>query len=537
MVSLLNRQVATTGKAVQFQPSQASTAFANELSRSMTNISNEMKSKSDTLYINSFLTDARKSAREIYNKNSDSPEQLATELQKHREGLIANMPAALRPRLDTEYNTLTEKYLDRATTTRNKILTIEQRKSLEDNGNQIINDMQFAAKDLFNNEGLSPDEINTKNITSITQIASDFEALEKNIAQIGADGTPLKTPEQAIKSITKAKEFVFSEMANSWLDSQPDKLGAYDKWLNNEVVIDVPEGSVNIRNAMTPEVRQKVDKQLIQSIKNDLYIEKQQVERVEKEEEIFADETKKILFDKSKTGELTPATVDASRDILEFNDFRDFSKMTREADPITNGVVYGNLINRLSRGEDIDTDIRKARFVDKALSNDDFEKLLDKNKQKGVAGIIPDPVEEGRDFLLGFMGSSAEALSILDSQVISKAERDYNGRIQDFVDANGRKPNRTEALEISDTVVERWNIIQSENFAATLPKPRAMPTTMKVKRSELTVDNIKKVKEDTVKLFKNKHQGNIKKMKNDPSFIGEIKLINQYNDIAERHEK
>jgi hypothetical protein len=533
MASLLQRSVGTTGGTVQFQPSTATSSFATELSRSLQNTSNEMKAKSDNLYINSFLTDSRKAARDIYNKNSDNPEQLAQELGKYKQGLIGNMPAALRPRLDNEYGSLTEKYLDKATSTKNKLLTVEQNKSLVDNENQIINDMQFAARDLFNNEGLSEDEINTKNITSITQIASDFEAMDKNLGQVGADGNPLRTPDQMAKSVTKAKEFVFSEMATSWLDSQPDKLTAYDKWLNNEVAIDLPEGTINIRDAMTPEVRQKVDKQLIASIKNDLYIDKQQVERVEKAEELFADETKKVLFDQAIDGSLTPATVDASRNILEFNDFKDFSKMAREADPITNGIVYGGFIDKIDQGVDISGELRTERFTNKSISNDDYQKLLDRNKQKGTKAALPSPVDEGRDFLLKFMGSSAEALSILDSQVISKAERDYNGRVQDFIDKEGRNPDRTEALEISDTVKDRWNVIQADSFAVTLPKPRAMPSSMKTKKSELTEENVRKVREDTVKLFKEKWGEDIESMKKDPEFISEIKLLNQYNSIAQ----
>jgi hypothetical protein len=534
MASLLDRSISTTGaNSPQFQPSSASSSFFGELSRSMERTSIDMQNKSDNIYINSFLTDARKGARDIYNKNAADPDQLTKELVKYKDGLQSNMPSNLKPRLDQEFSGISEKYLDKATTTKNSILTSEQTVAQENNENQIISDIQFAARDLFAApKGLSEDEIKTRNGTSLNQIISDFDAIDKNLNQVGADGKPLKTPEQKIKSVVKAKEFLFTEAANSWLDSQDDKLTAYHKWLNNEVTLDLPEGSINIRDTMTPEVRQKVDKQLIQSIKDDLYISKQRQEEVDKMEKEFAENTKKALFDKSKTGNLNPKDVERSRNILDYNDYKDFVKMSRSADPISNGTIYGQLVDQIDQGQDVGEEIRKARFTDKALSNDDFERLIDKNSQRGSKGPIPDSVAEGRDYLLGYLGSNSKLLDITNSAVMAKAEREYNGRIQDFIDANKRKPNRSESMAISDEVSERYNVLQMNEVTATLPKPKAMPLEMKVKRSELTIENVQKVKEDTVKMFMEKHGGDVEKMKEDPAFVEEIKIINQYNIVA-----
>ena len=237
--SLLQRKVQiTSGRSPSFQPSGAGGSFFTELSRGLQQTSREMKAKSDNLYINSFLTDARKSARDIYNKNSSNPEQLSIELNKYKQGLLGNMPAELRPRLDSEYGSLGEKYIDKATSAKNKELTLQQNIALADNENQILSDVDFSARDIFSDSSdLTEAETLTRNVTSINSIAASFQSLEKNLTQVGADGKPLRTPSQATKSLQKAKEFFFTGAANSWLDSQPDKLDAYNKWLDNKVTI------------------------------------------------------------------------------------------------------------------------------------------------------------------------------------------------------------------------------------------------------------------------------------------------------------
>jgi hypothetical protein len=530
--SLLQRSTSITGASPQFQPSSAGGSFFNELSTSLQRTSQDMQSKADNLYINDFLTGARKGARDIYNKNIDNPDQLNKELSSYKDGLLNNMPAALKPRLENEYGSLSESYLDKATTARNKVLTLQQNKALVDNENQILNDVQFAARGIFSNENLTPDEINSRNITTINRVAVDFDALDKNLSAVGADGNPLRTPEQAVKSLQKAKEFFFSEVASSWLSAQPNKLEAYSKWKNNEVTIPLPEGTINVRDAMTPEVRAKIDKQLIQNIKNEIFVSDKQNDIKEKQDEEFSDNLKKDFFKLSTSGQLTPNMVEASRGSLEYNDYKDLLKISKEANPITNGTTYGDFINKLENGEDISDDLRIARFEKKSLSNEDYEKLLDRNKSKGAGGALPDSVEEGRDFLMGFLGSSSQALSITESAVMAKAEREYNSDVQDFIDINGRKPTRKESMGMADEVADRYNIIQTDKFAATLPKPKAMSISVKTKMSELTPEALDKVEKDTFNLFMQKHNSDEEAVKNDPEFLKELRLLKAYQPIA-----
>ena len=125
MVSLLQRGVgATQAASPQFQPSSASSTFFGEVSKSFDNIANEMQNKAESLYISSSLTDARKSARKIYEKNLGNPDQLQKELAKYQEGMLSKVPSNLAPRLQNEYGQLAEQYVSKAITTKNNNLTL-----------------------------------------------------------------------------------------------------------------------------------------------------------------------------------------------------------------------------------------------------------------------------------------------------------------------------------------------------------------------------------------------------------------------------
>jgi hypothetical protein len=529
MTRVPQRQFNLIGESPQFQPSGASSAFGRELAIATQNIAEDMQSKADAIYVSEFLTSTRQNARGIYQRNIGNPEQLQKELFEYKKGLIKNTPSRLRARLENDYSSLTDKYIGKATEIRNKQLTAQQRIAQDAESNEIMNDMVFAARDLFTDDpDLTEDEIKARHLTAIDRLSVDFAALEQNLSKIGADGKLLRTPDQIASSVLKAREFLFAEAANSYIDSKPNKLEAYAEWLDNKVTVDLPEGSINVRDSMTPEVRKKTDAALIASIKNDMYMAKKAEEVVEKEQAVFQDETKKILFEKSITGTLTPAEVEASRSILDFEDFQDFSVMAREANPITNGVTYGQLINKLDKGMDISSDLTKARFADKSLSNEDYEKLSNRNIQKA---LVPEPVDAGRDFLLGFLGASSEALSITQSAVMAKAERDYDARINDFVERNQVQPGRDDAMQIADDVANRYNLIEMNNFAATLPKPKAMPISVKVKQSGLTHETLQQIKQDTFNLFVEKHKGDENAAVLDPEFAEEIKLLQRYEAI------
>ena len=205
--------------------------------------------------------------------------------------------------------------------------------------------------------------------------------------------------------------------------------------------------------------------------------------------------------------------------------------MAIEVNPVTNGAVYANLLLKLEKGQDIGDDLEIARFTSRSISNEDFESLLNANKQQSQDGVLPSPVEAGRADVLKKLQEGSEFFGNLNNRVLASARRDYDDRVQEFINENGRTPRRKEALEIADEVEQDYaTSISSENLLA-LPKARFMPASVREKKSEQTLENLEKIKKDTVKFFKNKHKGDIEKALEDTEYIRESLLLNKYESI------
>lgn len=547
------------GQSIQFQPDQSSSIFFQEISKAGQNLANDMQSKADVMYINSFLTEGRKGARKIYEKNQADPNQLKEELNSYKKGLLSSMPRSLGGRLEMEYNSISEGYLNKAITTKNKLLSNNQSLVLDENETQLVNDIAFAGQNLadsIHNKELSEDERSAVGLSALNSMDVSFKALRSNLQTVGADGNPLRTDTQINKSLKKSREALFSSFGKAWLKNQPDKLKAYAEWQDNKVIVEMPDGKINVRESMSFETRQKIDKEMINGIKNELYIEKQTIEKSEREREEIVEATKKEDFELAKTGDLTVEKVEASKSIYDFQEYKDFSIMAREANPITNGAVYGRLVQKAGNGEDISVELRNARFNDKSVSNPDYEHLLNVNKTAGAISDLPSPVRQGRDLLLGSLGGNSDILSILDSRVMAKAERQYNFEVENFISRERRQPNSLEAEDIAENLFNRFTILKTDQYIQTLEKPKAMNLSMKsTPVVNLTESNIVLTEKKINTEYTKKHSEEVKKalidieskqlrkekvveiLMQDREYIEEIKRLNEFKKLVPVYEQ
>lgn len=556
---MAERRRSILGQSIGFQPSQSGSTFFRELSVAGQNLANEMQSKADIMYINSFLAEGRKGARKIFEKNQANPEQLREELENYKKGLISSMPRRLSPRLEMEYNSVAESYLGKAIATRNKIMSNNQSQVLFENETQLVNDISFAGEQLatsLNNKNLSEDEKNAIGLSAMNSIDVSFKSLGANLQTIGADGNPLRTDKEIITSINKAREALYTSFGQSWLKNQPDKMQAYADWLDNKVEVEILGEKINVREEMSFETRKKVDEDLINTIKNDLYIEKQIIEKSEREREEIVEAKKKEDFNLAKTGDLTIEKVEASKNLYDFETYKDFSTMAREADPITDGSTYGRLLKKATNGEDIRQEARIERFNNRALRNSDYEHLLNINKTAGAIADLPSPVRQGRDLLLGSLGGNAELLSILDSRVMAKAERQYNFEIENFISNNSRQPNSLEAEEIAESIFNRFTILKTDQYIQTLEKPKSMDLSVKsTPLVNLTEENIVLTEKKINTEFTKKHSEEVKKalegieskqlrkeravevLMQDTEYMEEIRRLNEFKKLLPTYEQ
>ena len=359
MVSLLDRSVGVTeGATPRHQPSQATGSFYRELSSSLARTSDDMRVKSESIYINSFLTESRQGANKIYQTNSDNPDQLSKELTKHKEGLLSNIPAALAPRLSAEYDSMGESYLNKATNLADEKLNSQRRIELEQNEFVTVRDSIGIADDLFkNNKNLSPDQIKAKALIATNAFAIGNEALLANWGTVGSDGKKLLTDQQILAKDTKFKQALFSRAAESYLQAAPNKLKAYDDWVNNRVSIETPEGNINIRDSMSPDIKDHVDSKLRAAFKEDLSIKKQ-----------YLDEKK--------------ARADTAVSDRIFSNMLSGNFLADPSNKADKGIVDANY-NRLAETSDNPIELGKAVAVKTGIIPSEFKRYINANLLNG----------------------------------------------------------------------------------------------------------------------------------------------------------
>jgi hypothetical protein len=548
MTKALQRQLKITGaNAPQFRPSGSSANLFNQLSAGLEQTSREMQAKSDSIYINTFSTEAREASREIYNNNINNPDELLKQLNAYKSESLKAAPFNLKSKLENQFSSIANTYINQASTLKNQQLTSQAKLAIDNEKNSIIKNNDFVIEQLFNNENLSPEQIQSKNITLIENLAQNMKDFDSIMYQLDDKGEVLYdaktqqpllrteggkilfTSNQAINLIEEVEQQMFTKIGKSYVMSSDNNVEAMEDWLNNDVFLDTPLGSVNPRMAMNADIRSKVDKELMSMIKNDISLDRRKEELEEKQFDELQDEVEKGLYDLAKTNTLTPNTVESYRNILSPRDYNKFLKISIEKDPITDQLEYAKLVNRVTKGENIKAEIDNARFNSKTLSTADYEHLTNLvKKDTNTRKNIPDPINEKRDFALGVLGSNADLISIGSSATLAAAESYYNDGIIAFENLNNRQPNRKEADEIArDTIASYANSTVDEFI---LPKPKYLPLDNKYSLKE---SDLEKARNDTTKFYLNKYNNNIERTKNDPEYIRELNKIDNYKALVE----
>jgi len=286
------RQISIIGQSPSFQPTSETSQFFNELSGSLEATAREMQAKADSIYVNEFLSSASKSALQIYNDNKDNPDQLQKLLTDNKEGLLSKTPAKLGQRLQYEYDSIASQYVGKATEQKNKQLALEERLAANERYNTILNDVGFAAKNLYAvDQGATEEEVVAKRLNALNSITAGIDSIEKHLVQPDSRGN-LRSQAEIVSKVNKAKEYIFSQAAISYYEAAPNKLEALKNWQDGNVSIDSPEGSVNLRNTMDPFVAQNVEDNLVK-----LYKQEQAVIReAKKQQEGIATQYKDLLL-------------------------------------------------------------------------------------------------------------------------------------------------------------------------------------------------------------------------------------------------
>jgi hypothetical protein len=500
----------------------------------------EFVQKSNTLARMDAQNRASVELNTIFNRNQSDPDQLQKEAANYLKGLEKDVPQSEVQNLRNSYTAKLDSFLKRSFNNRNRAMDQQHELAIRQNRDIHVSNLGLASQAIGGlEEGLTEEEQIVQATGAFDLAAQSLNAIRENSQIKKADGSFFFTPEQQQKMIQDATQFWMSETAKQWIGSQPDKIEAFTKWQENEVVFQVEQDGkiidINLREQISPDALSKVDKDMVQGIKDSISLRSRLESLEEKRLEQVSDALDKDFAIKAQEGVLTVDEVDAVKNELEPAAFIRNRRLALEADPVNNGAVEAVLISKISTEKlDIAAEIENARFVDKTIDTATMNRLLALNERQ-KKGIF-NPVDLGERFVNQSLGGLSNELGVLGSRMVGDSLRTYNISVQRFIEENGREPNLEESFAIADKSTEVFSLFSEDQLMSIFAKPKFMPVEKKRKPQSITLDDLNLYKKKTFNFFAKKHKGNKAAVGGDPEFLQDMKRLKRFEKLVSQRQ-
>jgi len=501
-------------------------------------IAENFQQKADNIFANKFELQTRQNVNAIYNESPNDPDLVKKKIDQYADGVFKDIPFERRSDFRKLYNSISTPLVTKAFENKNKILTNELIVSNSQNRDQILIDIQMGAENLLiDDPTLSPEENYVRKTQALNALETNFQSLNDNLSTVGPDGQPLYSPKEQLKVISNAKEVMLSEASKKWLDQQPNKIQALKAWSSGGLIYPLHDGekiiNVPVKAAFNPAIVGKVEKELIARARNELSITDKMEKHQERVMKGFAKEVANTLYSSSYQGELEASDVDKWRGNLEPKDFRALKKMSIAQEVITDGVTYNKLATDAFNGIDV-TDQAITAMSEGRLNAQDVKTLRDINvkDQRG----FKTPAAEAQTLLTGLLAKAPTRDRKDELALNAQASRELNDKLEEFKSVEGREPSRQEANDIASETAAPY--LSTKVNKTLLKAPLYGPgRRFKFDRKSLTVENVTKSQEETVKYFRDKWPGNPEAAKHDIQFIEQMKILNQWMALAAENEE
>jgi hypothetical protein len=333
---------------------------------------------------------------------------------------------------------------------------------------------------------------------------------------------------------------ILTENVQEAIRREPDQEVALANFVNDEFFVETVDNEgnrvkVNLTENLPFDIKEDLKKKIITSVQqqNKMFelIEKRQEEELQKAQDL----NEAQLHIKDINGTLTQEEINKkfNEGTLSLEAFKQLSTSAKSGDVIDNTILVSTFDAKINAGIDVDGEILQAR-KNKQISAATFRRLLTNTKSQKI-----DPVSSGRLSLFDLLGASSTTLGEAGSIIKGRASFAYDENIAEFRRTKGRDPNFREVRRIRDQVIEEYQIFAADTISATLAKPQFMDLDLKNNISSaykdneiaLALDEVRKVKSQTVKFFKKKYKNDINKAKKDPDFKAEFKKIKAFEEI------
>lgn len=524
-----------TPQIAEVQPSRAGEILANALGNTVATVSNAIREQSEKNYRLRLDGELKKELSRIERENLGNPETMQKALEDYHKDVMETVPyKRMRSEVNNVINENSIPILNRAFKAKRDQVDAETTEQLILNIDSVKNDIFNTSTELFSgNESAS---------IAALKIQQGIGDISRMLDATKSDGTPIFTAKERASKLLSTRDAMFQTAAKTWINQQPNKVEAYQRWKDGEVTVAFPDenGEIeqfNIRETIPAEVRTKIDNDFISSVKDELSFEAAMAAKEAREFEDNSNRLASLITVQQQQGVNTLELVDALKSQFEPDTYINLRKLSIQNNPINNEAVYGDLLRRVYAGEDIIAAANDARFNRKEIDNKSYEDLIRISKS-GSGGGTEAPVDSGRKFLVENLGGLSQLLSITASSTIANAKRDYDDSVVQFREENGRLPSREESLSIADQVLPRYQLIELDKQFETMPKPMFMTVQEKASGSrQIDSTKMEEIIDRTNKAFMQKHNNDISAVADDPEYQKEMKYINSYVKLVDSREK
>lgn len=234
--------------------------------RNLANLANTLTQKRDQYQAqateNAYLkgqVNLSKKLNDIQKEYESDPEGMRTAIEEYTSGFLSEVSdPAMKARFNLQIEKASNTALARATAKRNAIIDEEARF----NNLTALEDVKARIAQV------GPGLLSGDDAIAISAAEEMQEILSRGASALdatGADGMPLFNASFRVNQLSDAKDLALQSATESWLDSQPDKVAALEKFTSGELSIQLPDGEggfdvINVRDSVSPQTASLIER-------------------------------------------------------------------------------------------------------------------------------------------------------------------------------------------------------------------------------------------------------------------------------------
>jgi hypothetical protein len=470
--------------------------------------------------------------QKIETNNKFDPDAMANAFDEYGTAFLEEITDPnVRARYEAQIQTNAQDAVARST-------ALKQKQIDEENMFQSLQGLDLIQTEIANSATGLLDSDPMIAVSSGKKLQENMMRGQSIINQTGSDGLPLFSASQRSSTLLALRDASYKSATMTWYQAQENKLDAAEKWLNSEVVIQLPDDQggfvdINLRETMPETSRAKIDNEIMGMMRDNISLQAQRTQIEEKASKDLAE--RNFIEDQTRSQDsaisggaeaLTLQELDNKKQIyLKGGMKTEYIAMRKniiEGTPIVvDGVIRNQLFNMAYKGID------PGEFGTASVGNRrvDWETV---NQARAIYKSVTGPSTDVSTFytnnLIRSLGGENQNLDIAAQETISRAVIEMTSQFRELQQAG--ELNDSKAKEVFNRVIQN-------NSNLTLEDRVIARTPQFIPKSEVggraTKETSEKFSKQISERFVLKYNGDIEKALTDPEYLEAKSWLRDYN--------